>query len=164
MFQSRTQALLSFPNGQENKTLEDDPANVITEIHETTKIHDKTDPASRNVFYWGDIGSTIFIKDLRDAYESIVFWRKTGAAGKRYINHITQLFYEWVNDSPLKDIALMAIHVMPAILLQKPSKNSKSVDHPKSVRKTIENIGGWEHYGTCIRRSNKSEQFKICSI
>ena len=85
------------PNEQENKTLENDPVNVITEIHETMKIHDETDPSSRNVFYWNDMGSTIFIKDLRDAYEGIVFWRKyifvlpTGAAGKRYINHITQL-------------------------------------------------------------------------
>ena len=34
------------PNGQENKTFENDPANVITEIHGAIKIHVKTYPAS----------------------------------------------------------------------------------------------------------------------
>ena len=141
-----------------------------TKDHETMKIHDETDPSSRNVFYWRDAGSTIFIKDLRDAYEGIDFWRKnifmlpTGAAGKRYINHITQLLYEWVNDSPLKDIALMAIHVMLDILLQKPSKNSKSVDHRKALERRLKlwedgNVMELLFEGQTIQKNLKSAQF-----
>ena len=35
----------------------------------------------------------------------------------------------WINDTPLRKIALKAVHVIPALLLQKPSKTSKSKDH-----------------------------------
>ena len=39
-------------------------------------------------------------------------------------------------DSPLKDISMMAIHVIPALLLQKPSK-SKSKDHTKALERRL---------------------------
>ena len=35
----------------------------------------------------------------------------------------------WINDTPLRKIVLKAVHVIPALLLQKPSKTSKSKDH-----------------------------------
>ena len=53
----------------------------------------------------------------------------TGAAGKKYISETTRLMSAWLNDSPLKDLAFKAIHIMPNLLLQKPSKTSKSKDH-----------------------------------
>ena len=46
----------------------------------------------------------------------------TGAAGKRLIGEISRLLNLWTNNTPLKNIALKAIHVMHAPLLQKPSK------------------------------------------
>ena len=77
----------------------------------------------------------MYQKDLKEAYEQIVYWHKnvfmvpTGASGKRFINEITRLFDYWTNDTPLKSIALKAIHVMPALLLQKPSRKSKACDN-----------------------------------
>ena len=53
----------------------------------------------------------------------------TGASGKNFINEITRLFDQWTNNTPLKSIALKAIHVMPALLLQKPSRKSKARDY-----------------------------------
>ena len=41
----------------------------------------------------------------------------------------------WMNNSPLKDIAFKAIHIMPNLLLQKPSKTSKAKDHLKALGK-----------------------------
>ena len=49
-----------------------------------------------------------------------------GTAGKMYIEEITHLLKLWVQDSHLKTIALKAIHVMPPLVLQKPSKYPKS--------------------------------------
>ena len=49
-----------------------------------------------------------------------------GTAGKMYIEEITHLLKFWIQDSPLKTIALKAIHVMPPLVLQKPSKYPKS--------------------------------------
>ena len=45
---------------------------------------------------------------------------------------------EWLQESPLKDIAFKAIMVMPNLLLQKPSKNSKAKDHLKALERRLE--------------------------
>ena len=63
-----------------------------------------------------------------------MFWRKTffmlpkGSSGKDYIKEISRLINEWLIGSPINEFAMYALHV-PALLLQKPSKSSKSKDH-----------------------------------
>ena len=80
------------------------------------------------MYFWNDVRGTVFEKDLNDAYEKIVHWKRNlfkmscGAAGKKYIEEITRLLKLWIQDSPLKSIALKAVNVIPALLLQKPSK------------------------------------------
>ena len=61
----------------------------------------------------------------------------SGAAVKKYIEEITSLLKLWIQDSPLKSIALKAIHGMPALLLQKPTENSKSKDHLLSLERRL---------------------------
>ena len=46
---------------------------------------------------------------------------------------MSRLMNEWIRESPLKDIAFKAIMVMPGLLLQKPSRKSKSKDHLTSL-------------------------------
>ena len=76
-----------------------------------------------------------FVNELNNAYDKIVYWRKnlfllpTGATGQSFINEMTLMNNAWVYNTPNKDIALKTLHVMPALLLLKPSKNSKSKDH-----------------------------------
>ena len=85
--------------------------------------------------YWNTVPGNGYQKDLEEAYEQIVYWLKnvfmvpTGASGKKFINEITRLFAQWTNDTSLKSVALKAVHVMPALLLQKPSRKSKARDH-----------------------------------
>ena len=43
----------------------------------------------------------------------------------------------WTNNSPFKDIAFTAIHVMPS-LLQKPGKTSKAKDYLKALERKID--------------------------
>ena len=89
-------------------------------------------------FYWNTVPGRIYQKDLEEAYNQIVYWRKnifmvpTGAAGKKFIDEISRVLNLWTNNMPLKNIVLKAIHVMPA-LLQKPSKTSKAKDHLKAL-------------------------------
>ena len=52
-----------------------------------------------------------------------------GASGKKCIYETTRLFNLWVNNTHYESIALKAAHVMSALLLQKPSKSSKSKEH-----------------------------------
>ena len=61
----------------------------------------------------------------------------TGTAGKKFIGEISRLLNLWTNIAPLKNIALKAIHVMPALLLQKPSKMSKAKDHLKAQKRIV---------------------------
>jgi len=94
-------------------------------------------------FIWGAINGNDAVRELKECYEEIVFWRKNlfmlpkGASGKDYIKETTRLINEWVADSPVKDCALYAIHVMPALLLQKPSKTSKSKDHVDALSRRL---------------------------
>ena len=83
-------------------------------------------------------------KKIQDAYERIVFWKKnlfmlpTGAAAKKYMTKTTKLMNGWTNNLPFKDVAFTTIHVMPNILLQKPSKRSKVKDHLKALVRRID--------------------------
>ena len=88
-------------------------------------------------FYWNTVSGRVYQQDMEEAYNQIVYWRKntfmvpTGAARKKITDEISRLLNLWTNDTPLKNKALKAIHVMPALLLQKPSKTSKAKDHLK---------------------------------
>ena len=44
----------------------------------------------------------------------------------------------WTEDSPLENIALNAIYVTPALLLQKTSKNSKAKYHVAALERRLE--------------------------
>ena len=74
----------------------------------------------------------------------IVFWKKnlfmlpTGSIGKRYVREISRLMNAWQEDSPLKNIAFKAIHIMPNMLLQKPSKKSKAREHTEALKRRLE--------------------------
>ena len=80
---------------------------------------------------------------MNNAYKIMVKWKRklfmlpSGAARKNYIDEVTRL---WINDKPLRKIASKAIHIMPALLLWKPSQSSKSKDHHVA----LERLKLWE--------------------
>ena len=104
----------------------------------------KTSSAPQKSFTWGKYPSHVFEANVSTVYEQIVYWKKnlfllpSGKAGKQYIDETTKLMNEWVQESPLKDIAFKAIMIMPNLLLQKPSKNSKAKDHLKALERRLE--------------------------
>ena len=81
-------------------------------------------------------------KDLADTYEKIVWKRNlftmpSSETGEKYIEEITRLLKLWIQDSPLKAIAFKAIHVMPTLLLQKHTENSKSKKQLVSLERRL---------------------------
>ena len=98
----------------------------------------------RGKFYWKEVPRSIFERHIQQVYDKIVYWRKnifmvpSGGSGKKFIKEITRLINLWTGDSPLENIALKAIHVMPALLLQKPNKNSKEKDHVAALERRLE--------------------------
>ena len=55
-----------------------------------------------------------------------------------FIHETTRLINSWIDDSALKPVAFKAIMVMPALLLQKPSRTSKAKDHTKALSRRLE--------------------------
>ena len=112
---------------------------IIPSAHEL----DNAIPAIET-FYWGNRKGSDFSKDLDYVYEKIVFWRQnlfrlpSENSGKKFICETTRLVNAWVEDSAMKPISLTAIMVMPALLLQKPSRTSKSKDHIESLSRRFE--------------------------
>ena len=98
--------------------------------------------AGIDLLHWNN--GYISIKDVNHAYEKIIHWRKnlfmvpTGAAGKTFINGTTKMINFWTDNLPLKLIAFKPLHIMPALLLQKPSKTSKSKDHLAALARRLE--------------------------
>ena len=92
-------------------------------------------------FLWGKKSGNEFIKDLDKIYDKIVFYKQnifklpSGAVGKNYIREITRLLRAWTTKSELKNVAWKCIMVMPSLLLQKPSRESKSKDHSAALKR-----------------------------
>ena len=76
-----------------------------------------------------------------------------GTAGKKFIDEISRLLNLQTDNTPLKNIALKAIHVMPALLLQKLSKTSKAKYHLKALERRL---SLWEE-GNITELVNESE-------
>ena len=103
-----------------------------------------TTSASQKSYTWGNYPSHVFEANVSTVHEQVVYWKKNlfllplGKAGKQYIDETTKLMNEWLQESTLKDIAFKAIMIMPNLLLQKPSKNSKAKDHLNTLEKRLE--------------------------
>ena len=81
---------------------------------------------------------------IKKIYEEIVFWRKnmfdlpSGATGKAFIRELTRLIESWTNSTEICDTALKALMVMPALLLQKPTRKSTAKQHKEYLKKRLD--------------------------
>ena len=102
---------------------------VVDEINNATNSRQNNPHENQEYFYWNNVAGTQFANELNNTYEKSVHWKRnlfmlpSGAAEKNYIEEVTRLMKLWINDTPLRETALKAVHVMPALLLQKPSKS-----------------------------------------
>ena len=77
--------------------------------------------------------------DFRDAvlaaYVEVIHWKRnlfltpSGKAGKAFVSELARLFRAYGEGSTLESVALTAVMIMPALLLQKPHVSSKTCDH-----------------------------------
>ena len=58
-------------------------------------------------------------------------------ARKDYRDEITRLLNAWIQDSAIKHLTFKTIMVMPSLILQKPSRNSKVKDHSEAFQRRI---------------------------
>ncbi len=60
-----------------------------------------------------------------------------GNVGKSFVSELARLFKAFAIGSALESIALKAATVMPILLLQKPSRNSKTKDHMACLERRL---------------------------
>ena len=114
-----------------------------TESQQRQNVRENVNEEYTNI-KWGERNLREVSKKIQDAYERHVFWKKnlfmlpTGAATKKCITETTKLMNGWTDNSPLKGIAFTVMHVIPSLLLQKPSKTSKAKDHLKALERRID--------------------------
>ena len=75
----------------------------------------------------------------------IFFLLLIGAAGKRFIEETIKLVNSWTYKSDLKTIALKALMIMPGLLIQKDSLNSKSKENSFTLKRRLSLLClGWK--------------------
>ena len=124
--------------------------NELDTVNSTTgkEFRNNVDDVSRMEFNfkWNQVEGEKLFSDLTTVYDKIVYWKQNlfllpyGHAGKQFIKELTRIINAWTNDSPLCIIAMKAIHVMPALFLQKASKKW-------NLKNTCLHLKGDRNYG-----------------
>ena len=85
----------------------------------------------------------LFKQHIDVAYDEIIKWRKNvftvpkGKTGRLFIEEITKWLEYFNEDSKYRCIALKVFMLLPALLLQKPSKKSKNGEHKSKLEERL---------------------------
>ena len=88
-------------------------------------------------------GSADIRREIEDAYEEVVRWRKNmfdlpkGHTGKLFVATMNKLVVSWTNKSAIRDYALKALMIMPALLLQRTSVKTKSSVNKETLERRL---------------------------
>ena len=122
-------------------------------------------------FTWGSLDGKTFTETISTVYSEVVHWRRnlfkvpSGKAGNLFVKELSRLFAAYVDDSALQLVALSAAMVVPALVLQKPSKTSKSKEHTRLLERRLSlwldgRLFDLLHEGRTIQRRLRSSQSK----
>ena len=112
------------------------------------QLNDADDAVTDGQLLWENTPPNQAIEELKQCYEKIVFWCKKlfmlpkGSSGKDYIKEIIKMISEWLIESSIMECATFTLHVMLTLLLQNPSKSSKSKDHVITLK---QRLGKWKN-------------------
>ena len=101
-------------------------------------------PATIANFSWSGIGVDAFTSALDLAYSEVCGWKRnifmlpSGGSSKAFVAETAGLLSAFATHSALESVALKTCMVMPALILQKPHKNSKSHENLKCVTRRME--------------------------
>ena len=98
---------------------------------------------ANNQFKWGEIDGIKISADIDLIYSEIVHWRQnlfkipSGRQGKSFVQEMAHLFISYREASAIEGVALKAAMILPAMILQKPFKTSKTKDHMKCMERRM---------------------------
>ena len=94
-------------------------------------------------FTWGSMDSQSFCHALEATYQEVVHWRSNcfkipqGNVTKKFVVELARLFRAAGEGSTLECIALKAAFTLCSLVLQKPSRSSKSKDHVSCIERRL---------------------------
>ena len=100
-------------------------------------------PISESTFSWGSYDARAFTESLNKVYYEVVHWRPNaflvpyGKVGSAFVSELARLFGAFSAASALESVALKAATVLPILLLQKPSRTSKSKEHISCLQRRL---------------------------
>lgn len=125
-------------------------------------------PAGQVSFKWGEVDGTTFHNDITASYEIVIHWKPNlfipphGNTGNSFVHELARLFQAFADGSSLGSIAMKAVTVQQQLLLQKPSKSSKSKEHIRHLQRRLDlwqkgDIDALLREGQCIQSRLKSK-------
>ena len=97
---------------------------------------------------WGVLKGLEIAETVNTAYAQIVKWRRnlfqvpTRIVGQLFIEEMTKTVSLFTSSSALEEVALTMVMVMPPLLLQKPSRKSKTKEDVTYLEKRLQRTGG----------------------
>ncbi len=136
------------PNGSRIEDSEDDSQDDSSNLPSNSLPFEPTtlpnyDPMAEPQFIWGEIDPESFTQQLNKTYSEVVHWKRnifsvpSGKAGKSFVSELSRLFRSYAEGSALESVALKAVTTMSILLLQKPSRSSKSRDHTTCLERRL---------------------------
>ena len=95
-------------------------------------------------FSWGEHSGQDIYDTINSSYEKVVHWKPNcflvplGAAGTAFVKEITRLFQAFADGSSLERVSMKAITLIQILLLQKPSKRSKTKEHIGHLKRRLD--------------------------
>jgi hypothetical protein len=92
---------------------------------------------------WGVLEGEQILTNCKKVYTEIVKWRRnlfllpSGAVGKQFIEQLNKVVSGFVSKSSTESAAMTMLMIMPALLLQKPTKKVKNCSACTGSQKTI---------------------------
>ena len=86
-------------------------------------------------FKWSDRDRSEVEDEINLIYSEIVHWRRkifkipSGKHGKAFVSEVARLFQLYADASSMEAISITAAMIVPALILQKPFRTSKTKDH-----------------------------------
>ena len=111
------------------------PSNVICQpVTATVPRRPLPDQQALN-FRWGEHSGEAILDVINSSYEEVIHWKPNlllvpfGSAGTSFVKEVAHLFQAFADKSSLERVSMKAITLIQTLLLQKPSKKSKTKDH-----------------------------------
>ena len=95
-------------------------------------------------FRWGEHSGEAILDVINSSYEEVIHWKPNlflvpfGSAGTSFVKEVASLFQAFADKSSLERVSMKAITLIQTLLLQKPSKKSKTKDHISHLKRRLD--------------------------